>query len=149
VLLVSRADPAGRRCLEDALGQPVGFAWRPKRGPRWLRRWLAPLLVHEADEEPVVFQVRRAWTPWSRWLVADADGDLVGTVAGPWLLDRHDHPALRHVRAADGAGGVFEDRDRRRAAEWSRGDPTRLVLDAAVQDDPFLKMLILAAVLVE
>jgi hypothetical protein len=149
VLHLAAASPAGRRSIEDAVGQGVGFALRRPLGPRWLRFLFPALLVHEADEEPVVFQVRRAWTLWPRWLVIDAEGERVGTVAGAWLLDRWDEPAFRHLRVADGAGGVFESPAGQKAAEWSRGgDRLRLVFHAPVQDEPFLKMLILARVLV-
>jgi hypothetical protein len=148
VLLVAPADPAGRRWIEDSQGQVAGFAWRPSLGPRWLRWLLRTVVVHEADEEPVVFQVQRQWTLLPRWLVADADGEVVGTLAGAWLLDRWGDAVLRCCPRADGSGGVFEANDGQKAAEWSTGgDRLHLVFHPLVHNDPFLKMLILAALL--
>jgi hypothetical protein len=149
VLLVGPPDAAGRRWIEDALGGVVGFAWTGPR-PAWWLRWLgAPLVVHEADDEPVVFGVRRAWTLWRRWLVADADDEPVGAVAPVWLLDRWERAILRRCPHPDGSPGeAFVAGDGQKAAEWSRdGNRLRLLFHPVVRDEPFLKMLILGAVL--
>jgi hypothetical protein len=147
VLLVRPADDSGRRWLEDAQGQAVGFAWHSPLLPWWLRWSRRPLTVHETDDEPMVFQVQRQWALLPRWQVADADGEVVGSVAGAWLLDRWEQPLLGRRRAPDG-GGTFAPSGGQKAAEWSReGDRLRLVFYPPVQDEPFLKMLILASVL--
>ncbi len=140
--------PSGRRWIEDAGGKRVGFAWRPPLSPWWLRWFAAPLAVHEADEEPIVFQVQRLWTLLPRWQVSDADGELVGSVGGSWLLDRWDRPLLRRRRAPDGSGESFELAAGQKVAEWCRdGDRLRLTFLPPVQDEPFRKMLLLAGVL--
>jgi len=132
----------GRRLLTDETGDVVGFAEEVR--PWW--PWARSLWVHEAFEEPVVFRVRRLWALRPRWRVLDADGEEVGTVGGPVLLDRWDRVVFRRVAA----GRVFELADGGgTAAEWvANGDGGRLALQAAVRDDPFWKMLLLAAVLV-
>lgn len=131
-LRLSGPDASGRRTLADADGRSVGFVDLARR---W---WGRTLWVHEAFEEPVVFRLRRRWTPWPRWRVFDADGEEVGTVGGAWLCDRWGRPAFRRQgqRFDFPAGGP--------AAEW---DGERLALGPAVRDDPFWKMLLLAAVL--
>jgi hypothetical protein len=148
VLLLSPADERGRRWLEDARGAPVGFAWQPPLSPWWLRWLFGPTIVHEADEEPVVFQVQRQWTLLPHWHVSDADGEPVGSLGGAWLLDRWDQPVLRCRRASDRSSGSFELPDGQAAADWRRdGDRLRLAFLAPVQEEPFRKMLILASVL--
>jgi hypothetical protein len=147
VLVVRPVDASGRAIVEDATGKPVGFAHRHTGRPWWLR-WLGvPLAVHEVEEEPVVFRARRLWTMLPRWRVQDAENETVGTVAGTWLLDKWDRPILR--RRPTGASGTVETTDGRLAAEWAPvSDGTRVVFHPAVQNEPFVKMLLLAAVLV-
>lgn len=141
-LLLRPPDQAGRRLLCDATGDVVGFV-------RQVQSWWAlgrSFWVHEAFEEPVVFRVRRTWTIRPRWRVVDADGEEVGTVGGASLRDRWDHVVFR--RTDDGR--LFELTSGTAAAEWlDEGDGGRLILHAAVRDDPFWKMLLLAAILVE
>src|SRR5438105_1935414 len=73
-LLLGPADPDGSVWLEDAGGIRVGFV---RRGPCpwWLRWWSTPLAVHEVEEEPVVFRVRRRWSFLPRWRVLDAENE--------------------------------------------------------------------------
>jgi hypothetical protein len=131
----------GRRLLSDDKGAAVGFAVEVRAWWPWGRS----LCVHEAFDEPVVFRVRRLWSLRPRWRVVDADGEEVGTVGGPALRDRWDRVLFRRV---DG-GRAFELVQGGPAAEWlANGDGGRLALHAAVRDDPFWKMLLLAAVLV-
>jgi hypothetical protein len=136
--------PAEPVWLEDAAGTPVGFARRVER-PWWLR-WLGPTLaIHEALEEPMVFQVRRLWTVLPRWRVVDAENETVGTVTGGWLLDRWERPILRRR-----GPGVFETLDGQVAAGQSRaGEREQVNFHPPIQHEPFHKMLVLAAVLVE
>jgi hypothetical protein len=139
-LRLSRPGPSGRRPLCDAAGDVVGFV-REERGWPWGRTFW----VYEAFEEPLVFGVRRLWRLRPRWRVVDADGEEVGTVGGEGLLDRWDHLLFRRAE-----GGVFALAGGGAAAEWRPdGDGGRLVLHEPVRDDPFWKMLLLAAVLVE
>lgn len=133
VLRPHQAD--GRLWLEDAQGHAVGFVSVDARS--WWRGRV--LTVHEAFEEPVVFRVRRCWGLWARWRVADADGELVGTVAGARLLDHWGRVLFRRL------GRTYVTADGALAAEWQTG---RLVYHPAVQHEPFSKMLLLAVVLV-
>jgi hypothetical protein len=120
--------------LLAACGATVGFA-RRRRG------WLLPVVeVREQEESPLVCTIRRCFTLWPRHEVRDADGELVGVLAGQWLLDRWQRAVmrLRGMEFVDVQGAVL--------ARWDRRDgAVRLELLPAVQDEPFAKMLILAA----
>jgi hypothetical protein len=144
--LVLRHADDGRRLLHAATGEPVGFARRRPGG--LLFGWPGPTLeVREQEESPLVCTVRRTLSLWPRHEVRDAEGELVGVLAGALVLDRWLRAALR-VRAQEG-GGQFLDGHGRVAARWAdtRGE-RRLELLPEVQHDPFAKMLVLAAVLV-
>jgi hypothetical protein len=146
VLLLDPPRPDGLRLLRALSGQPVGFA-RPRRRPWWCR-WLPPILaVHEQDDEPLLCTVRRrlALLPWRE--VLDADDEMVGTIALPWLMDRWSRPAVE-VRLGPPGKGVFLSLSGEELAEWTtpRG-AMRLDIRESARNDPFLKMLLLAALL--
>src|SRR5262249_37933197 len=79
---------APRRMIRTASGQEAGFVCHREPSPRWLR-WLLPtvLEVHENDDAPLVFTMQRRWKLAPTWIVRDAEGRLVGQVAGPYLED--------------------------------------------------------------
>jgi hypothetical protein len=134
-------DGAGRRRIADGAGDAVGVV-DVARGP-W--GWGRTFWVREAFEEPVVFRVRRAWTLRGRWRVEDAEGEEVGTIAGTRVLNHWGHTVFRRVEG--GRAFVLTGGDA--AAEWvTEGAGGRLTLRPVVRDDPFWKMLLLAAVLV-
>jgi hypothetical protein len=142
VLRLLRPDAAGRRRLADADGTPVGVV---DLAPGWWG-FVLTLWVREAFEEPVVFRVRRAWSLRRRWRVEDADGEAVGTVAGPRLLSRGGRVLFRRIQG----GRAFELLGGDAAAEWVPEDGGgQLTLLPVVRDEPFWKMLLLAAVLVD
>lgn len=143
VLLLAPSDSTGRLWLEDSFGERVGFAIREPKlwRPAW---WPATLAVHEAFEEPIVFRTQRQWTIWPRWLVLDSENEVIGTVGGMYLWDRWERVVFRRVGRR-----AFVTADGMPAAEWTHeGNRIRLVLHAAVQAEPFAKMLLLSAVLV-
>lgn len=138
------------RAVFDALtGEPLGFAgWR--RGGMW-PRWLArPVLeVRESDDAPLVFTVHGLWGLLGRWEVRDADGNTLGVLCGPLIKDRFGRnlalwePPGRSVgRARDGEG-------RELMTVMATPDGTRVAFAAGAERNPFLKMLLLAAALVE
>lgn len=128
--LLVRAEPR-RRVLLTVSGEVVGHtSWRRES---WLRRVLA---LHEQEQSPLVCTVRR-WLGWPpRREVRDAEGELVGYLAGDGLLDRWERVAIRRT-----AGG-FVDGHGQLLARW---DGERLELLDGVRHDPFAKMLIVAA----
>lgn len=145
-LLLRPADRDGWRDIEAGSGEVAGFALWQESGPwrGWPWSWLA---VHEEEESPLVFTVRRRLAVLPRREVRDAEGDLVGVLAGKWILDRWERPALA-MRVGEGGEGEIVDLSSQVLATWSRhGQDVRLVFALGVQHDPFAKMLLLAAVL--
>jgi hypothetical protein len=137
----------GRRALLSAAGLPVGLACAVRQGP-WWRRWLCPAVaIHEHEEQPLVFTVRRRLTLLPRRAVLDAEGEVIGSLAWPWLLDRDDVPLVAAVEGAE-PGGTFRTPSSVVLATWApETGGLRLDFHAEVSHDPFVKMLILAAVL--
>jgi hypothetical protein len=136
--------------IQSSVPERLGHArWRSPPSSRW-RRWLwrPALEVVETDDESLVFTIRRHWSRQA-WEVRDADEHSLGTVAGGVLYDvmsrrlafvsgAHDEPTVSIV-STDGLA----------LATLRRGaDGTCLTFGAAVNDNPFLKMLLLACVLV-
>ena len=134
-----------RPIVEPATHGLLGFARTVKPRPGW-RGWFdTPALeVHEAEDEPLVFTVRRlgGWKP--TWEVRDADGHLVG------LRDRIGRPFALRGKTPDGtATGFFRSPDEHELARLvSSTEGTRLEFAANGTDNPFLRMLLLAAALV-
>lgn len=107
----------------------------------WAGLLLGPsCMVHEGGEEPLVFVIRRCWSLWPRWSVVDADEELVGTVGGPWVLGRWDEPLL-----SAGRDGKFVTPAGVEMGHW---DGRELAFAPGSAGEPFLRMLMLAAVLV-
>jgi hypothetical protein len=146
LVLRPRPDPTPQTIVEAATGAPLGFTrWRPGG---WLARlFVGPVLeVHEQEDEPLLFTVRRGWRLAARRLVCDADGQLVGEFDGARLLDRLGR--LFTVRRREGARVVFRTTAGCPLAEAEPVEETmRLSFHAAVENEPFAKMLLLAAVL--
>jgi hypothetical protein len=144
VLLVP-ASPGQRRRLLAVSGQPVGFARRLEQGS-WWSWWCSGLAVHEEEDQPLVFTIKRRFILMKRREVVDADGELVGTVALPWLLDRWGKPVVE-VRPRHSTSGAFLANGSV-VGEWSLQEGSlRLAFMPAIMDEPYLKMLLLAAIL--
>lgn len=145
VLVVGPANGAGGRPIADAAtGAVVGVArWRRSR--RWWRRLLrrAILAVYEADDEPLVFTVCKALALGKRQQVEDAEGRSVGSVRGRVVTNANGRAVatLGNGRWRDGTGAEIAH------LEVAPGG-ARLAF-APVLDDPFVKMLLLAATLGE
>ena len=148
-LLVLRPGPdrPPQTLVEAATGTPLGFTrWRAPGG--WLRRlFVGPVLeVHEQEDEPLLFTVRRCWSFAARYLVCDADDVPVGVLYGTQLLDRLGR--LFTIRRREGERVVFRTTAGCAVAEAEPVDETvRLSFHAVVEHEPFAKMLLLAAVL--
>jgi hypothetical protein len=152
VLLVQPRTTAGTQPILDAeSGRPLGFAcwWPAPAGPWWRRLAPAVVAVHEQEDEPLVFTVRRAWSLWPRREVRDADGHPVGSLRGGRIHDASGRP-VAELTAADGSGErAFRGRGGRELARLaSRPESLRLAFNPDVKD-PFVRMLLLAAVLGE
>jgi hypothetical protein len=146
LVLRPRPAPTPQTIVEAAGGAPLGFTrWRP--AGRLTRLFLGPVLeVREQDDEPLLFTVRRCWRFAARHQVCDADDQPVGEFDRAQLLDRLGR--LFSVRRREGARVVFRTPSGCPVAEAEPVEEgLRLSFHAAVDNEPFAKMLLLAAVL--
>jgi hypothetical protein len=141
VLLIHPLDAAGRRVLADASsGATLGYAQWRRSGFR------AVLAVHELDDEPLVFTLRRWWLLLGRRVVCDAEGQIVGLVDRTGIQDRWGcrlaswEPGENRFRGKEGQSLAVLEHTR---------EGCRLTFSSELEGEPFLKMLLLAAVLVE
>jgi hypothetical protein len=143
-LLIRPEDATGRRVIVDPeTGTPVGHAFRS----RGLLR--GTLEVREAEDEPLLFTVRGGWLPWPGRAVRDAEGHAVGWVGAKWVKNRWGRRVA--VLEAGGRGrSVFRGRQGRELALLQEEkDGSRLRFRAEIDGEPFFKMLLLAAALME
>jgi hypothetical protein len=146
-LLLRLAAGNSRAIADPASGAQVGFASRLQDAERgWWARLFGPILcVHEQDESPLVFTVRRSWWWWGR-VVHDAEGERVGCVTRRCVRDRN-HLVVAVTRRT-GRGVVYERPAGNALAETvDTPEGTVLTFTKAIEGDPFCKMLLLAAAL--
>ncbi len=147
----STAEPS-RRAIHEAAGrQPLGQArWRPRPASSW-RRWLTQptLEVVETEDESLLLTVHRLWSWGSAWEVHDADERAVGIVAGSSIRDALGRClALGHRSVGDSAWHIVSPEGPELAAVAPVADGCVLSFAPLIDDNPFLKMLLLALVLV-
>src|SRR5262249_29768489 len=120
-------------------GVAVGYAL-------WRRRGLRSLLeVRELEDEPLVFTLNRWWLLLGRRVVRDAEGKVVGFVGSAEVQDRWGYRLARQ-----GTGeNRFRGKEGQVLAVLERVvDASRLTFSGELEGEPFIKMLLLAAVLV-
>jgi len=148
-LLIGPPAADGSRTIVDAATEQVlGTAeWQGSTGSWW---WPRPriLAVHEHvhEDRPLLFTVRRRWNWPPRREVADAEGIPIGELIGDWLRDACSR--RRAVRSRQDLETTLIDKDGEPLAsyEWV---PCGLQFEFVphMADDPYLKMLLLAAAL--
>jgi hypothetical protein len=107
------------------------------------------LAVHEEEDEPLVFTVHRAWGLWPRREVRDAEGRPVGSLCGGRITDMDGRPVAELAVSGDDGERVWCGRGGRELARLTPGpDGLRLSFSPDV-GDPFVRMLLLAAVLAD
>jgi hypothetical protein len=151
VLLRPVEDGATRPILCAETGQLLGFARRPPQPARpwWRRLRPPPLAVHEQEDEPLVFTVRRPWLLSPRREVRDADDNPVGSVRGPRVENIYGRALATLVPGGEAGERVFRTPGGYELARLSpSADGLRLAFAPGVED-PFLRMLLLAAALGE
>jgi hypothetical protein len=137
-------EPQVRAIIDGDSGAVLGYArWETEPSPWWRRMFSGSLLaVHEQEEEPLLFTIRRAWGFIPRREVCDADGHPVGSLSGRIIQDRHG----RHLAVL--VNGVFRDANQHTLAELSTTpEGLRLTFGNGIAGEPFVKMLLLAAAL--
>jgi hypothetical protein len=142
--------PESAHAVCDALtGEPVGFAvWRKQRGG-WLARWLVrPVLaVHEMDDAPLLFTIHQLWGLAPTWEVRDAEGFVLGVLAGSVVKDHYGRNLALCLRTQDGTQvRDAEGRTLLTLTETSGGK--KLTFAPEAEANPFLKMLLVAVALV-
>lgn len=146
ILLVRPRSPSPtvQAILDGESGAALGYArWETEPAPWWRRMFSSGVLaVHEQEDEPLLFTIRRVWGFIPRREVCDADGQRVGTLLGRLVHDRYGRPlaALEN--------GVFRDANQHALAELcTTADGLRLTFGIGIISEPFVKMLLLAAAL--
>jgi len=145
-LLLQPRNGSGTQTIADPeTGTIVGLArWLGQEDRPWWR-WLKAthLSVHEADEEPLVFTVRRSWGLWRRTEVNDADDHPVGSLRGAAVRD----PYGRTIALVEPAAGgeLFRGRAGEEMARWTASPEGAHLVFHSELSDPFVKMLLLAA----
>jgi hypothetical protein len=140
------------RPLLAAAGETIGFV-RAARShtPRWLR-WLERpnFEVFEFPDSSLVFALRRSWGWPAGWQVLDADERHVGTLRGSALMDGLGY-FLGVVEAPDREGrGRFLAMQGHELGCYAReSGGTRLIFGPELEGNPFARMLLLGAVLVQ
>lgn len=145
VLLVRpRADSVVQAILDGENGAPLGSVrWQARMPSRWWRVFgRCVLAVHEFEDEPLLFTLRRAWSLLPRREVRDAEEQPVGSLLGRLVHDRYGRPL------AVLQNGVFHSPRRRILAELTAdSEGLRLAFSPDTDGQPFVKMLLLAAAL--
>ena len=149
--------------FEIPTGRLLGIVHRDAPEP-WWRRWLLPpaLTVHEADEEPLLFILQRRWRYSGFWNVLDADEQLIGSLRrftplprvetplrGPSIRDQDGHflAALQIPSATTDEGCIIDPHGARLATVRAAANETELAFHLAADGGPWLRMLLLAAIL--
>lgn len=148
VLLIARDKASSRReILAADRGEPIGYAlWHVPRGwCRFLGR--SVLAVHEREDDPLLCTIRRSWSllPW--YEVRDADDQRIGRMLGPVVQDGEEQRLA--LCCADGPRqALFQTPTGIPLARLEREqEADRLTFEAVIEKEPFMKMLLLGAVL--
>jgi hypothetical protein len=145
VLLVRpRSASAVQAIVDGESGAALGSVrWKSESRSSWWRLFgRCVMAVHEHEDEPLLFTLRRAWSLLPRREVRDAEDHPVGSLFGRLVHDRFGRP----VAALQ--DGLFRSPRRRILAELtSTPEGLRLAFSPDISGQPFVKMLLLAAAL--
>jgi hypothetical protein len=132
-------DPETSRSLGLARCRPARTSW----GVAWLQR--ATVDVFEADEEPLVFTVRRLWGLSPKWEICDADGNRVALVHRGRILDTFGRHWATIESTSDGINFCARDRQFAQARRTTNGLHMSFAPD--LHEHPLTKMSLLGAIL--
>jgi hypothetical protein len=150
---VAAPPDSGRRVICDATtGQRLGFArWLTPPGAGWQGwfRWPA-LEVLETDDESLLCTLRRGWPPWPVWEVMDADGRFIGSLRRGVVFDPTGGRFAVLQTQANGTPAKFLDHQGQEVGTLAgTAHGLQLTFAESLQENPFAKMILLAAALVD
>jgi hypothetical protein len=133
-----------RWVLDSETRSPLGHT--AIRSGRW---WPWPaskrIAAYEAPDSSLLFTVRRAGLLRRSFVIADADGHPAAFVRGPYVIDRTGRFVGYRQRP-----GLFVGPFGVEVARWHRdGLATSITFGNAVRDEPFAKMGLLGAMLMD
>lgn len=150
-LLLLPPDAKGSRSIRAAKApsQTLGFACR--RDPEGIWSWLDyPVCeVHEEEDAPLLFTVRRRWTWPARFDVRDAEDVLVGSLVGRFVLNEFNRRIAERRRLSNCLVALYGPVEEPLATLEAGAAGLRVTFHAETERDPFVKMLLLAAALYE
>lgn len=140
----------GRLILNPADGVTVGIVRQRPIVPSWkFWRPQAGFDVFETDDHPLLFSVQRIWALGRFCDVRDAEGHLVGRFDRGRVQDAYGWGWAAVERDPRQRMLGFRDRAQELAALTTAGSGEILVFRAALGENPFSRMLLLAAALAE
>jgi hypothetical protein len=150
MLLLSPALDGQPRAIADAeTNAPRGFALWQSETNRWWT-WLRPplLSVHEQEEAPLIFTVRPCGLLGRQQEVRDAEDQRIGYLDGTAIRDRN---YILYAQARLNGNGIhYENPGGDTLAIMQRTpEGTVLTFTKLIEADPFAKMLLLAAALLQ
>jgi hypothetical protein len=107
------------------------------------------LEVRETDDAPLLFTVHGLWGLFARWEVRDADGNVLGTLCGPLVKDRFGRNLALMERPAPDAARARDNDGQELMTVMRTAEGARVTFAGDAEGNPFLKMLLLAAALIE
>ncbi len=149
VLLVRPSRRPAVQVIDDGgSGTPLGFVRRVVAPARswWPSFGRSLLSVHEHEDEPLLFTVRRAWSLLPRRDVCDADGCPVGSLLGRFVQDRHGR-TVAALQGTNGSGAFRSPAHHTLAEVTATEEGIRIEFRPEIAGEPFVKMLLLAAAL--
>jgi hypothetical protein len=148
LLIVPGKADAGRASIVDPFSTvALGSVRCRAAGPlAWLCWWSrTTLAVHESDDEPLLLTMRQRL---GSWLVRDAEEHPVGRIHGRHLFDAF-HQPLAELHREEGTGiSQYRDGEQELAIVMREEEGLRVTFQPGPRDNPFVKMVLLAAVLV-
>lgn len=138
-----------RRIIEPALERRLGFArWDDSGLAGWLGRRLIQLF--ETDDASLVMTLERPWGMFRMWHVRDAEERQVGYAFRDVLFDGGGARLASLAPAGDGETAL-QTRGGQTLATWQHapGGGILFRFAAHLDDNPFLRMVSLAAVLAQ
>lgn len=142
---------SARREIRDApTGRHLGLArWLIPPRPGWRGWFRLPILeIVESEDESLLCTLRRSWRLLPSWDVLDADGRFVGSTRWGILYDPLGRRFAEFLPPVGDHVGSFLDPSGQHVGSLIRKDGAlQLAFGPAIQEEPFAKMMVLAAAL--